>query len=101
MIVTLCGSVAHPELIREAARWYTLDGHLVFAPEPMVGPLTDEQRTIMLPEVHHAKIRRSDLVVVIRKPDGGIGESVRAEAAYAKIIGVPVEYYEPAGKEAL
>lgn len=95
MIVTLCGSVSHPDLIREAARWYTLDGHLVFAPEPMVGPLTDEQRNIMLPEVHRAKIRRSDLVVVIRKPDGSIGESVRAEADYAEQVGVPVEYYEP------
>lgn len=97
MIVTLCGSVSHPELIREAARWYTLDGHLVFAPEPMVGPLTDEQRTIMLPEVHHAKIRRSDLVVVIRKPDGSIGDSVRAEAAYAEQVGVPVKHWETAG----
>jgi len=95
VIVTLCGSVSHPDLIREAARWYTLDGHLVFAPEPMVGPLTDEQRNIMLPEVHRAKIRRSDLVVVIRKPDGSIGESVRAEADYAEQVGVPVEYYEP------
>ena len=94
MIITLCGSVSHPELIREAARWYTLDGALVFAPEPMVPPLTEEQRDIMLPEVHRAKIRRSDLVVVIRKPDGTIGESVAAEAAYAKEVGVPVEHYE-------
>ena len=101
MIVTLCGSVAHPDLIREAARHHTLDGHLVFAPEPMTAPLTDEQRDIMLPEVHRAKIRMSDLVVVVRKPDGSIGESVRAEVAYAESIGVHVEYYEPAGKETL
>lgn len=94
MIVTLCGSVSHPELIREAARWYTLDGHLVFAPEPMTAPLTAEQRNIMLPEVHRAKIRRSDLVVVIRKPDGSIGESVRAEVAYAEQVGVPVEHWK-------
>ena len=37
---------------------------------------------------------RSDLVVVIRKPDGSIGESVRAEVAYAEQVGVPVEHWK-------
>lgn len=98
MIVTLCGSVSHPDLIREAARHHTLDGHLVFAPEPIGRPVTPEEADT-LTRVHRAKIRMSDLVVVVRKPDGSIGESVRAEVAYAESIGVHVEYYEPAGKE--
>lgn len=93
MIVTLCGSVSHPDLIREAARWYTLDGHLVFAPEPIGRPVTPEE-TDTLTRVHRAKIRMSDLVVVVRKPDGSIGESVRAEVAYAERVGVPVEHWK-------
>lgn len=98
MIVTLCGSVAYPELLVAADRAYTLAGHHVLTPMPMGRPVTEEEMA-ELTDTHHAKIRRSDLVVVIRKPDGSIGESVRAEADYAEQVGVPVEYYEPAGKE--
>lgn len=92
MIVTLCGSVSYPELLRAAARYYALAGHQVLAPDPMGREVTPEEMAD-LTEAHHAKIRRADLVVIVPKPDESIGESVQAEAAYAKQIGKDVTYF--------
>lgn len=91
MIITLCGSVSHPDLIREAAREITLQGHAVFAPEPMLRPVAPEEASV-LTRVHLAKIRRADAVVAIRKPDGTVGDAVASEVAYAEGLGKKVTY---------
>ncbi|MEU0236734.1 hypothetical protein ABZ234_03520 [Nocardiopsis sp. NPDC006198] len=93
MIITLCGSVAYPELLVRADRELTLAGHAVLAPLPMGRDVTEAEMG-ELTDTHHAKIRMSDLVVVVRKPDGSIGEAVHSEIAYAESVGVKVEYRE-------
>lgn len=93
MIVTLCGSVAYPELLVRADRALTLAGHAVLAPLPMGRDVT-EQEMADLTDTHHAKIRMSDLVVIVRKPDGSIGDAVASEIAYAESVGVKVKYWE-------
>ena len=92
MIITLCGSVAHPELLAAADRALTLQGHQVLAPIPMGRPVTDTEAA-ELADTHHAKIRMSNVGVVVRKPDGTIGEAVTSEIAYAEKTGVTVTYW--------
>ncbi|GAA0972795.1 hypothetical protein Q7689_00450 [Nocardiopsis tropica] len=93
MTITLCGSVAHPELLVAADRELTLAGHAVLAPLPMGRPVTEEEMA-ELTDTHHRKIDMSDLVVAVRKPDGTIGRAVASEIAYAESVGVKVEYWE-------
>lgn len=93
MIVALCGSVSYPELLVAADRALTLAGHAVLAPLPMGRDVTEAEMD-ELTDTHHAKIRMSDLVVAVRKPDGSIGRAVASEIAYAKDVGVRVEYWE-------
>lgn len=89
MIVTLCASAAHPHLIRQAAQGLTLEGHVVLAPEPIEHPVSSHVEAV-LTKVHEEKIRMCDVVVVIRKPDGSVGESVSREISYAEAVGKPV-----------
>jgi hypothetical protein len=44
-----------------------------------------------LDDLHRAKIRLADRVYVVA-PGGYIGDSTRAEIAYAKRLGLPVHY---------
>lgn len=93
MIITLCGSVSRPDLLAAADREYTLRGHQVLAPLPMGRDVTEEEMA-ELTDTHHRKIDMSDLVMVVRKPDGTIGDAVRSEIAYAEKVGVPVTYWK-------
>jgi hypothetical protein len=93
VIITLCGSVSYPDLLAAADREYTLRGHQVLTPIPMGRDVTKAE-TAELTDTHHRKIDMSDLVMVVRKPDGSIGEAVRSEIAYAEKTGVKVEYWE-------
>ncbi|MFJ9558313.1 hypothetical protein ACIRPH_31285 [Nocardiopsis sp. NPDC101807] len=90
MIITLCGSVSHPELLVCADRALTLASHAVLAPLPMGRDATPEEMA-ELTDTHH---RMSDLVAVVRKPDGSIGHAVSSEIAYAESVGIKVEYWE-------
>lgn len=92
MIITLCGSVTHPELLAAADRALTLQGHQVLAPIPMGREVTDTEAA-ELADTHHRKIDMSAVVVVVRKPDGTVGDAVSSEIAYAEKVGVTVTYW--------
>lgn len=94
LTVTVCGSTAYPELLDTAVAQLTLAGNRVYAPVPLASTPT-EAESDLLDQVHRSKIRHSDLVVVLRKPDGTLGEATSAEAAYAEDIGIPVHYIGP------
>jgi len=47
---------------------------------------------VRLDELHRRKIDLSDRVIVVSDPTGYIGESTRAEIAYAEGLGMPVRY---------
>lgn len=90
-VITLCGSItrAHDELVRLAWHLNTV-GHLVYVPLPPPDGVTPTDEQINhLNAGHRAAIDRSDLVIVV-VPDGRIGESTTAEAAYATQQGKPV-----------
>lgn len=93
MIITLCGSTAYPELLVSADRALTLQGHQVLAPLPMGRDVTEAEMA-ELTDTHHAKIRMSDLVVIVRKPDRTIGHAVSSEIDYAASVGVKVKYWK-------
>lgn len=82
--------------IELAAQRETLAGHIVVRPEiNMREPdprwqITDPDATkAQLDELHRAKIRLADDVLFVC-PGGYIGDSTRAELAYAREIGKPV-----------
>lgn len=96
--VCVCASVSHPEALDEAVRTLTLAGHLVLAPVPIGRTPTDEEADT-LRQLHEARIRLADEVVVVPKPDDTIGASVRAEAEYARSLGKPIRYTPANTKE--
>ncbi len=93
-VVTVCGSMRFAELMGQVAARETADGAIVLTPFVVVavheqdGPLK-----AMLDELHRRKIDLSDRVVVVSDATGYIGESTRAEIAYAGRVGVPVSYW--------
>lgn len=98
--MTLCGSTRHWEALAEADVRETLDGKMVFAPGVNMKtrrqwPHPDEAVQVkqMLDALHLTKIRAADEVLVVNE-GGYIGESTRAEIAYALSIGKPVRYTE-------
>jgi len=108
-IVVLCGSMRFaPDMARENAR-LTASGHVVLAPavdmrrpSPLsLDPVGAARMKARLDELHRAKIRLADEVVVIC-PGQYIGESTRSEIDYATTLGKPITYRpnrpEPAGR---
>ncbi len=90
--VVVCGSLAHPDLIVAAVRAEQTAGRTVLA-----WPVADAS----IPEAEHAAawrrwIDRCDEVVVVRKPDGTLGASTRAELAYAVATGRRSRLVHPA-----
>jgi hypothetical protein len=100
VIVTLCGSTRHWDALEEANARETLDRKMVLAPG--VDMKTRHQRSDpgeaaqvkqKLDGLHRAKIRTADEVLVVNE-GGYIGESTRAELAYALSLGKRVRYTE-------
>lgn len=93
LLVTLCGSMTlFAEMLTVAAE-LTDRGYIVLAPFRVVAPAyQDDDAKARLDALHRRKISLSDLVVVVTDEVGRIGESTRAEIAYARRLGLPVEY---------
>lgn len=83
-IITICGSTRFRAEIAEANRSLTLSGFIVLAPGVFGhdgDPLTDEQK-VKLDRLHFEKIDLSSGIYVVN-PGGYLGDSTRAEIAYA------------------
>ena len=96
-IVCICGSMRFAEDIREANGQLTSSGVIVLAPGETslaaTGPVTAELKE-RLDALHRHKIDLSDRVLVVN-PGGYVGESTRAEIAYARASGKPVSFSHP------
>ena len=82
-VICLVGSTSQKEDFERANEKLTLRGYVVlsvgvFRPELQSGPEKE-----MLRQIHRRKIEISDVVAVIRKRDGTVGEHVREEIAFA------------------
>lgn len=96
-IVCLCGSTRFAEAYREANRRLTLEGKIVLTVGVFghdEGVDLDEATKANLDELHRRKIDLADRVHVLNV-DGYVGESTRAEVAYAREQGTPVTWLEP------
>ncbi|MFJ4879939.1 hypothetical protein ACIP93_32695 [Streptomyces sp. NPDC088745] len=103
-VVTLCGSTAFWNELAEANFRETAAGRVVLAPgidmkkaHPLwAEPAAAEQLKLALDALHRWKIRACDEVLIVNV-DGYVGDSTRAEIAYAHQLGRPVRYTEPVG----
>ena len=93
-IVCICGSVRFADEMRAANRDLTLAGVIVLAPSEADVVITPEQKTV-LDALHLRKIDLADRVLIVN-PGGYIGESTSREIAYARSIGTPVAFTDPA-----
>lgn len=104
-IVVICGSTRYMTEMNEADVRETAAGKIVVKPgcdmksphELWSDPAEAEALKVRLDDLHRAKIRLADEVLVV---GGHIGESTRAEIAYARSLGRPVRFTHP-GAEAL
>ncbi|MDH6544107.1 hypothetical protein M2167_006664 [Streptomyces sp. SPB4] len=103
-VVTLCGSTAFWEELAEANFRETAAGRAVLAPgidmkkaHPLwAEPAAAEKLKTALDALHRWKILACDEVLVVNT-GGYIGDSTRAEIAYAHQLGRPVRYTDPVG----
>jgi hypothetical protein len=109
-IVCLCGSTRFHDQFRAANLRLTLAGQVVLsigcdtksdadlaAAAQLGGGLAGVKAR--LDELHKRKIDLADYVLVLNV-GGYIGESTRAEIAYARAAGKPVTYLQPPGRPA-
>jgi hypothetical protein len=97
-VVVLCGSTRFRGEMADVNRAETLAGRIVVAPGVFAhdgDAITDEQKA-NLDALHLRKIDLADEVIVVNV-GGYIGDSTRAEIAYAIEVGKPVRYLEPIG----
>lgn len=80
--------------MRAVNRDLTFAGVIVVAPGEADGPVTDEQKAA-LDALHLRKIDLADRIVVVN-PGGYVGESTSREIDYARAIGKPVSFTDPA-----
>lgn len=99
-IVCICGSTRFKDEISQARADLTLAGQIVLGPEILVrsdsadsGPHDSETKD-MLGLLHLKKIDLAGWVYVVN-PGGYIGDSTRAEIAYAMRTGKEVQYLVP------
>lgn len=100
-IVVICGSTRFMDDMTDADRELTFAGHIVVkpgcdmkTPDPLwADPAVAERGKRRLDGLHRAKIRLADRVLVV---GDYIGDSTRAEIAYARSLGKPVEFTHPA-----
>jgi hypothetical protein len=99
-IVCICGSTRYMDLMAEYALRETAAGRIVVKPEvnmkadhPLwADPAEAESLKVALDDLHRAKIRLADRVLIVGPY---IGDSTRAEIAYARSIGKPVRFTHP------
>jgi hypothetical protein len=99
-ITALCGSTRFMAEMADADRDLTWAGHIVVrpgcdmkTPHPLWSdPAAAEAGKARLDELHRAKIRLADSVLVV---GDYIGDSTRAEIAYARSLGKPVRFTHP------
>lgn len=99
-VVVLCGSTRFRMQLEVTNRVLTLEGHIVLAPGVFghSGDTMTAEQKVALDELHLRKIDLADDVVVVC-PDGYIGDSTRAEIAYATAVGKPILYTEPPAEQ--
>ena len=92
MLITLVGSVKQEEAWRMWTRHLTIRGHLVFEAGNYgtLGVDIVKEDWDKTTKVHHEKIRKSDLVLVIPKADGTIGTHTWLDISVAREAGIPV-----------
>lgn len=107
-IVVICGSTRFMQQMVDADCELTFAGHIVVKPgcdmknpHPLWANEQEAERgKARLDALHRAKIRLADRVLVV---GDYIGDSTRAEIAYARSLGKPVEFthpeVDPAGEE--
>ncbi|MFF3460444.1 hypothetical protein ACFYXH_40440 [Streptomyces sp. NPDC002730] len=103
-VVVICGSTRFMAEMAEANWQETAAGRIVLAPgcnlkEPHPlwnDPADAEALKPKLDALHRAKIRMADEVLVV---GDYIGDSTRAEIAYAHELGKPVRYTHPEVEE--
>ncbi|NUP46180.1 MAG: hypothetical protein HOW97_02530 [Catenulispora sp.] len=98
-IVVICGSTRFWQEMADAAWNETVVGRIVVKPDvDMKRPgavYTDAQAVKTdLDELHRAKIRLADEVLIVN-PGGYVGQSTTAEIAYARELGKPVRFTHP------
>ena len=99
-IVVICGSIRFMTEMTEADLRETKAGKIVVKPafdpkSPELSPNPAEANSLRtrLGDLHRAKIRLADEVLIV---GDYIGESTRAEIAYARSLGKPVRFTHPA-----
>ena len=96
-IVVICGSTRFMAEMNEADLRETAAGKIVVRPgcdlksphEFWSDPAGAEALKVRLDDLHRAKIRLADEVLVV---GGYLGDSTRAEIAYARSLGKPVRF---------
>ncbi|MFF7411610.1 hypothetical protein [Streptomyces lydicus] len=99
-IVAICGSTRFMAQMQEANLLETADGNIVVAPgcnmkkqhPRWADPLEAERLKGSLDQLHRAKIRLADEVLVVGEY---IGDSTRSEIRYARALGKPVRFTHP------
>jgi hypothetical protein len=99
-IVVICGSTRFMTEMNEADLRETKAGKIVVKPgcdmksphELWSDPVEAEALKVRLDDLHRAKIRLADEVLVV---GDYIGDSTRAEIAYARSLGKPVRFTHP------
>ncbi|RXS84191.1 hypothetical protein EST92_11575 [Streptomyces sp. TM32] len=99
-VVTICGSTRFMAEMADADRELTWAGRIVIKPgcnmkekHPLwADPAEAEAGKQRLDDLHRAKIRLADEVLVV---GDYIGDSTRAEIAYARELGRPVRFTHP------
>jgi hypothetical protein len=99
-IVVLCGSTRFMAEMNEADLRETKAGKIVVKPgidmksphELRSDPVDAETLKVRLDALHRAKIRLADEVLVV---GDYIGDSTRAEIAYARSLGKPLRFTHP------
>ena len=99
-IVVICGSTRFMTEMTEADLRETKAGRIVVKPgcdlksphEPWSDPVEAEALKVRLDDLHRAKIRLADEVLIV---GDNIGDSTRAEIAYARSLGKPLRFTHP------
>ncbi|MCX5584242.1 hypothetical protein [Streptomyces erythrochromogenes] len=99
-IICICGSTRFMDAMADQDRELTWNGYIVVkpgvdmkTPHPLwADPEAAEAGKANLDDLHRAKIRLSDAVLVV---GDYIGDSTRAEIAYARSVGKPVRFTHP------
>ncbi|MET8585779.1 hypothetical protein ABZX39_33650 [Streptomyces collinus] len=99
-IIAICGSTRFMQEMADTDRELTWGGFIVVKPgcnmkdpHPLwADPADAEAGKQRLDDLHRAKIRLADVVVVV---GDYIGDSTRAEIAYARSLGKPVQFTHP------